>query len=130
MMSEEMLEHVLEYGWPGKDWVLDGSVLEQPPAPLPDDWFQASADFNLWGYERAARNIDEDKVDDKTRHKLVEAGLYNAIDWVGQDVALSGDLLFIIEGIPADPASTQRRMAVFVSGLTFNPKVLQCKLKR
>ena len=63
-----MLEHVLEYGWPGKDRVLDGSVLEQPPAPLPDDWFQASADFNLWGYERAARNIDEDKVDDKKRH--------------------------------------------------------------
>ena len=121
-----MHAYASEFGWPGAARLTEGSVTEQPPELLPNALFEASEGINLWGYERAARNIDEDKIDNLQRHKLVEAGLYNTIDWLDKDLAESGELLLLIEGVPADPASTQRRrLPVFVSGVTYNPKVPQ-----
>lgn len=121
--KSELCEHIKSHGWPSDDRVADTDFTETTVQADNVVDFAASADFNLFGTGRQARNVEPDPARPAVEFDFIERGIHNWLCHVGAERADSGELLILVQGMPAFGGDRVCRVACFVTGTSYNPKV-------
>ena len=117
---EEFWRYFKSYGWPSDDAVAHGFEHERPASSAIVS-FADCAEFQLWGWDRAPRNINFADVGNRAQYDIVEASLCNVLEWLGKDVAESGQLTLQVHGLPIAPF-LRRRTVFAIGGVCWSPK--------
>lgn len=92
--------------------------------PSDDSFFRAAVDYELWGFDRDARNIDPALRPQGGQYYMIELGVHNYLTSLGKEQCETGQVLMMLHGSPkTDGANAMRRLIVSVGGVSWSPKV-------
>ena len=89
--------------------------------------FEWSKDEKIFAIGRQPKNIDPARLRDVPLHQFIEKGFMNFIEYVGKDVADTGEVLILVEGVPLRAHASSRfertREVALITGTIYSPKV-------
>jgi hypothetical protein len=117
---------LLFHNRPNNDELFNGIASETPAEPESVDRANAAASYQIWGFDRDARNIDPDLRAEGSRFQFIEIGVHNFLQVKGKEVSESGELMVMVQGVPLwddDILAATRRVVFSIAGVVWTPKV-------
>ena len=120
--SNELFDYLREFGWPSDDEVND---LQEDWASVAEEYanidYTRSAATPLFGRGRWARSGNRLGVE--RNFEFIEKGVFSMIDRIGKAVVDEADTLVMFEGTTKATPSRTWRVATFITGTTYSPRV-------